>query len=91
MEDIRAISVVALGAIAQWALFGPKKFPTWAAWAIISGVGAALYFWFTPTAITDFGSNWRTALYGLVLFVMSAKGVGSTLKAGGLAPGSNTL
>jgi len=91
MEDIRAISVVALGAIAQWALFGPKQFPNWLAWGIIAGVGGVLYFWFTPTAVTNFSANWRTELYAVIMFVMSAKGIGSGLKAMNLAPGSNSL
>jgi hypothetical protein len=81
----------ALGFVFQWAMFAPKKVPSWVAWAALVVASALLYWWATPTLLAEIQANWRFAIVGLVSFILAAKGTGSAAKAAGIAPGSNSL
>ena len=88
---IKLFASMGLGYLYQWILFGPQKIASWIAWSAMGASTLILYFWATPSAITDFQTNWRFALVGLVQFFLAAKGTGSSAAAAGAAPRSNTL
>ena len=67
---LRLFAAAALGWVNQWALMGPKKIPSWVAWGVLGGATIVLYWWSSPTAISDFASNWRTAIVGVVSFFL---------------------
>ena len=95
MEDPNALlklfASAGLGAVWQWLFFGPKKFNDWAAWGLLVGASVVLYFWATPSMLTDFQGNWRIGIVGLISFILQAKGTGSAMSAAKAAPKSNSL
>jgi hypothetical protein len=92
-ESVAGISLLAstiLGYVWQWALFAPKKIPNWAAWAGLGVLAVLCYWWVNPTAATQLHSDWRFTVFSVIQFMLSAKGAGSTAKAFGLAPATNS-
>lgn len=88
---LRLFAAGALGWLMQATLFGPKKVPTWFAWSAL-GLGTLLiYWWATPTAVSEFQSNWRFAVVGVVSFFLTAKGTGSAAAAAKIAPKTDSL
>lgn len=91
MDALKPVAVGALGWLWQWTLFGPKKVPAWVAWGVLVGSSAAVYALMTPTVATDFATNWREGVASFVMFMLAAKGAGSSAKALGIAPATNSL
>ena len=89
--QIHLLASAALGYALQWLMFGPKKVPIVWCWVGLCGLSVAVYWWATPTALVDWQTNWRLFLFSVIQFVLTAKGTGSTAKAFGAAPGTNTI
>lgn len=88
---LKLLASGAMGYVWQWVLFAPKKVPNPVAWGALLGAGFALYLWMTPSFTKDVVMDWRLALVPLVQFFLTAKGTGSTAKATGLAPPTDSL
>ena len=88
--EIALTAQMALGFVFQWAAFAPKKVPAYVAWGALVVATVALWWWTTPDAAMQFQTNWRTSVASIVSFLFAAKGTGSTAKAFGLAPGTDT-
>ncbi len=90
-SPIGVMAVTALGVVYQWVLFGPKKIPMWVAWGGLVVSAVALWFWSTPNAVAQWQVSWRDTIAGIVLFVLAAKGAGSTAKSAKVAPATNSI
>jgi hypothetical protein len=89
--DITLLAEAVLGVVFQWAAFAPKKVPNYVAWIGLAVSTAALWYWMTPDAQVQLATDWRKAVAAMVSFLLAAKGAGSTAKALGIAPATNTV
>lgn len=88
--ELMLVAQGVLGYIWQWTR-APKKIPNGVSYAIFGVAAAVAYVYATPTFGDTFQGNWRTAIAGLVSFVMSARGFASGSSDAGLAAKTNTL
>lgn len=88
---LHLFAAAAVGYVHQVVLFGPRKIPSWIAWAALTATTLLVYWWATPSAVADFQSNWRFTIVSVVSFFLTAKGTGSSAAAAKVAPKSNTL
>lgn len=89
--DYKLLVDMAMGWLFQTFLFGPKKVSNYIAWPAIILGGGLVWFWAIPDAFSQFQTSWRDALASLALFILAAKGTGSTMKAMKLAPATDSL
>lgn len=89
--ELALLGQVVLGIILQWFVRGPKNVPTWLAWFVTAAAAVGVYFWVTPGVEDAFRVDWRTALAGLVSFLLAVRGSGATAKDAKAAPASNSI
>jgi hypothetical protein len=88
--DLALLGQLVLGYVMQWAR-SFKNVPNWATWAVFVAASIAVYVWITPTVVTDFTGNWRTAVAACVSFILATRGVAATTKEVKAAPPTNSL
>lgn len=88
MEQLGIMTV--MGFVLQWAK-GPKKVPTWVAYAVFGGIAVAAFAWQTPGIEKLAVQDWRKAVSLLAVFLVGIEGFTATFRKIGIAPKTDSL
>lgn len=90
IPEIELLAAMILGYAVQWAR-GPKHLPNGLSWIAVAVLGAGLWFWMTPGAVSAFMTDWRRALVALVMFVLASQGAARGSADAKTAPKTDAL
>lgn len=90
-QVLQLMGQMVLGLVLQWFVRGPKNVPTWLAWFVTGAAAVGVYWWVTPGIENQFIADWRSAIAGLITFILATRGSGATAKDVKAAPASNSV
>ncbi len=89
-SDLALLGNAVLGYLWQWAR-SFQRVPNWVSWTVMGLAAVAVYVWITPSVVTDWTANWRTAVAGCISFILAARGAAAMTKEVKAAPPTNSL
>ena len=90
MNDFTPLAQLALGYAWQWTR-GPKHVPNWTGYVFFCVASVAVWYWMTPDAIPQLGTDWRQATAKIVSFALSVRGGASFSSDVKVAPKTDTM
>jgi hypothetical protein len=88
--ELMLMAQAIMGYVWQWTR-GLKKVPNWVSWTIFGLSAMLLYVFATPGFEETFAKSWRTALAGMISFLLAARGAASSSSDATVAPKTNSL